>query len=239
MKLNLPCTNHNPRLKVAALCLGIAVFAASSAANAYAIMIEPDHYAEGTNLSTIAPYVTLQYRGGFGGGSSVYATRPSGDFASPTGELGFGNYGAGAVQCGGHFDCYAGFGMTFHQPVDWVSLKAMNRGYGRTAEDAGNDVGYGLSAEWYAFDVNGDELASGWENGVEGDNRGIVFEMNWDIPGMISLIVGGHDTISVFEFDDLRFKLTQATVLEPGTLGLFGIGLVGLTAFRRRQRNPA
>jgi hypothetical protein len=66
MKLNLPCMNHNLRLKVAALCLGVAVFAASSAASGYAIIIEPDDYVAGTNLSTIAPYVTLQSRDGYG-----------------------------------------------------------------------------------------------------------------------------------------------------------------------------
>lgn len=248
MKINPPCTNHNTRSKIAALCLGISVFTASSAANAYAIMIEPDHYAEGTNLSTIAPYVTLQSHSGFGDRYPVYATKPRRDFDTPTGELydaptgelSFGNFSGSYVQCGDYrIECVEGFGMTFHQPVDWVSLKAINDIYGYSPEEAGNDIGIGLPAQWYAFDVNGDQLASGLESGVEGDNRGVVFEMYWDIPGMTSLVVGGFDSISAFQFDDLRFKLTQATVPEPGTLGLFGMGVAGLVAFRRRQRHPA
>lgn len=237
MELTPPRINQKSKSKVAALCLGVAVFAASSAANGYAIIIEPDHYAEGTNLSTIAPYVTLQNLDGFGGGGSVSATKPVFDFASPTGELGFGSYGAGWVQCEGHFDCATGFAMTFHQPVDWVSLKAINGIYGYLAEEDGGS-GSGLSAAWLAFDVNGDYLASGGDSGVPGDNRGIVFEMHWAIPGMTSLVVGGDTSISAFEFDDLRFKLTQTTVPEPGTLGLFGMGLAVLVASRRRQRHP-
>ncbi len=239
MELNPTRTNHNARSKVAALCLGGAMLVASSAASGYAIIIEPDHYAEGSDLSTIAPYVTLQSLDGTYGNGPVYSTKPRRDFAAPTGELSFGNHPAGWTQCVGHFDCIQGFGMTFHQPVDWVSLKAVNDEYGYTAEEDGSDFGSGLSAEWYAFDVNGDELASGWESGVEGDNRGTMFEMYWEIPGMASLVVGGHDSIGAFQFDDLRFKLTQATVPEPSTLGLFGMGLVGLVAFRRRQRHPA
>jgi hypothetical protein len=133
-----------------------------------------------------------------------------------------------------------GFGITFHQPVDWVSLKAVTYGRGgSTTDEDGNQVHYGLPAAWYAFDVNGDELAHGRESGVEGDNRGIVFEMYWDIPVMTSLAVGGYDGMSSVRFDDLQFKLTQATVPEPGTLGLFGMGLAGLVAFRRRQRHLA
>ena len=74
------------------------------------------------------------------------------------------------------------------------------------AEEDGSDLGSGLPAEWYAFDVNGDELAYGWGNGVEGDNRGIVFEMYWIISGATSLVAGGYDSIGAFQFDDLRFK---------------------------------
>jgi len=47
----------------------------------------------------------------------------------------------------------------------------------------------------------------------------------------------GLDNIAAFEFDDLRFKLTQATVPEPGTLGLFGMGFAVLVASRCRQRH--
>jgi len=237
MKLNPPRTNHNPRSKVAALCLGVAVFASSSAASGYAIIIEPDHYAEGTNLSTIAPYVTLQSLDGTYGNWPVYTTKPGRDFAAPTGDLSFGNYPAGWTGCVGHFNCAQGFGMTFHQPVDWVSLKAVNNEYGYPADEESNDVGSGLSAIWFAFDVNGDYLAYGSESGVEGDNRGVVFEMYWAIPGMTSLVVGGYDSIGAFQFDDLRFKLTQTTVPEPGTMGLFGMGLVVLAASRRKQRH--
>ena len=61
--------------------------------------------------------------------------------------------------------------------------------------------------------------------------------MYWALPGMTSLVVGGASSIGAFEFDDLRFKLTQTTVPEPGTMGLFGMGLVVLAASRRKQRH--
>lgn len=75
------------------------------------------------------------------------------DYAAPTGVLVFGNYGAGWAQCVGHLDCVQGLSMIFHQPVDWVSLKAINGVYSYKAEEAGNDVGFGLPAEWIAFVV--------------------------------------------------------------------------------------
>lgn len=245
MKSNLihsPCTNHPLWSKVAVLFLGIAMFSASSAASAYAIRIEPDHYEEGTNLSTVAPYVTLQSLDGTYGKGPVHAIRSRHDYASPTGKLGFGNHPIGWTGCALRIECAQGFAMTFHQPVDWVSLKAINNVYGYEPKEPG-DTGpsYGLPAEWYAFDAEGEWLASGLEsslgNDLWGANLGVVFEMRWAIPGMASLVVGGWDSMNAIQFDDLRFKLTQATVPEPGSLGLIGVTLGISIVSRRMQRH--
>ncbi|WP_166259646.1 PEP-CTERM sorting domain-containing protein [Marinobacter salicampi] len=223
-------TNGNQRSMAGAICLLVTVLAASSTANAYSIVIEPDHFQEGSDLSSVAPYVTLQHLGGNLGTDSVYATRPKFDFAAPTGELVFGNFAAGWIQCEDRIECISGFGMTFHHPLDWVSLKGQNGVVGYTGEDQE----FGANAVWFAFDENGDYLAFGSEGDGHKDNRGVPFDMSWSIPGMTTLVVGG-DTINALEFDDLRFKLKLATVPEPGTLGLLGMGLAGLLAFRYRS----
>lgn len=220
------------RATVTTVCLSAAVFLLPAAASASIIVLEPDDYLEGTDLSNVSPYVTLESKDGGFGSWPVYATKSDSDFAAPTGELVFGNFPGGWVDCVDHFDCAQGFGMTFHQPVDWVSLQAINTGYGIPGE-------FGLSAVWFAFDANGDYLTQGHGFGEDFDNLGKPFSLDVAIPGMQSLVFGGDSSISALQFDQLSFSMPAVDVPEPATLGLFGLGLAGLAFSRRRQQKSA
>lgn len=210
------------------LCLGAAVCFIPAAASATVIVLEPDHFPVGTDLSNASPYVTLQSLDGGYGSGPVYATLSTSEFDAPTGELVFGNFPGGWADCEGHLDCAQGFGMIFHQPIDWVSLKAINTGYGFPGE-------FGLSATWLAFDANGDYLTDGYSFGASPDNLGIPFSLDLAIQDMTSLVVGGSTQINALQFDELSFGLSPVDVPEPTTLALLGLGLVGLAFARRRQ----
>lgn len=197
-----------------------------AAAGATIIEIEPDDYAEGTDLSNVSPYVTLARTDGKLGSTPepIYATSPAGQLPSPTGDLSFGLHGAGPVDCVDRVECYAGFSMTFHQPIEWASLYSLNRGYTP-----------GLASIWMAFDAQGDRMAVGTASEDSLNNFGETTLFTVGIPGMRTLLVGGDFVTNALEYDRLQFRLTP--VPEPGLLPLFGLSLVGLY-FIRRRKNP-
>lgn len=220
--------NTDLRQKISrSLSIGLCLAATLVAGNATAavIEIEPDDYAEGTDLSNVSPYVTLSHETSAHSWppQSVHATAPQFDFPAPTGNLTFGVYGAGPGSCDGEIrlGCFAGFGMSFHQPVDEVSLLAINSGYPP-----------GLGAWWAAFDSDGAMLAGGIEHGETTDNYGIPFELKVDVPDMASLVAGGSGLTNVIEFDRLVIQ-----VPEPGAWSLLGLGLLGL--YLKTRKRPA
>ncbi|MDK8464273.1 PEP-CTERM sorting domain-containing protein [Marinobacter sp. SS13-12] len=192
------------------------------------ITIEPDDFAEGTDLSSVSSYVSLQSLvANYREPGPIYATRSRPEYRAPTGELVFGNFGAGIGildECETDFECAIGFGMTFHQPVRWVSLLYQNWGYPFMG-------GYGLPNIWYAFDVNGDRIEWGVSSTM-GDTLGQVFSLNLAIPGMKSLVVGGGATINAMEYDRLSFAVG---VPEPAPLALLAVGL-GAVIFARNRK---
>jgi hypothetical protein len=189
------------------------------------ITVEPDDFAEGADLSNVSPYVSLQsLNGNLAEPGPVYATGSNPRYRSPTGELVFGTFQS-TFTCETGFECSIGFGATFHQPVSWVSLLYQNI----FGEESGTP--YNLSLDWFAFDFSGEHIASGKGSQIIG-SPGQVFSLNLAIPNMKSLVVGGHDGISVMEIDRLSFAVG---VPEPTPLGLLGLGL-GAIIFSRNQK---
>lgn len=204
------------RLTMALGLFTAALFIPATAA-ATIIEIEPDDYAEGTELTNISPYVTLQHASGMLAWppTPIYATNISHRFSAPTGELGFGRFAGGPVDCEDQVECYTGFSMTFHQPVNWVSLDAINFGYPP-----------GIGTVWQAFDETGALITEG----IAGNGFGEPYQFTVAVPGMRTLIAGGEHTTGALEYDYLRFELP-----EPTLLPLFGFSLAGLYFIRRRK----
>ncbi|MGO1461777.1 MAG: PEP-CTERM sorting domain-containing protein [Marinobacter sp.] len=191
------------------------------------ITVEPDDFAEGTDLSNVSPYVSLQSLGGTGYESQpVYSTRSNPRYRAPTGELVFGTFGSTfGFDCGdGYFECAFGFGMTFHQPVSWVSLLYQNIFDGDTEARY-----YNHPLDWFAYDSSGEQIAKGRQ--ISG-SPGQVFSLNLAIPNMKHLVVGANDGVNLMETDRLSFAVD---VPEPTPAALLAIGLGAMLVARKRK----
>ena len=190
----------------------------SMAAHATIVTIEPDDYAVGTNLSNVSSYVTLLGR--YEGPPSPVVARENvflSDFGitAPTGAVSFGAYSMQWACNWDRIECVWGLSMFFNQPVESVSLLAVNV------------YAPSLWALWSAFDAQGSLIS----NGSVPNTPGVPFRINVSVPNMAALVVGGDDGISAIDFDHLQIRM----VPEPATLALFGLGLAGLGSIGRRR----
>lgn len=207
--------------------LGVVALSMPICAAATVIKVEPDDFSEGTDLSTISPYVSLRSLDGrYRAPESVYATGPEWAFPAPTGNLTFGSFaggpsgGPGCADVGwSTIDCHTGLTMYFHQPVNWVSLLAINSNYSPS-----------LGAYWAAFDSDGIKLDEGAVYGDDRNNFGNPFNLKVNTPDMTALMVGGSLVTRAMEFDRLLIK-----VHEPTTVSLIALGLVGFVAAGRKR----
>lgn len=208
-------------------CFLLFAFFTSITASATVIMIEPDDYAENDILSSVSPYVTLV---GING-ADIVATALEHDFSAPTGKLSFGSHPhlgepGSDGSCFRGFEsntngiCHIGFGMFFTQPVDWVSLLALNYAYSPD-----------LPAYWEAYDKSGVKIATGDSRGETYGNLGQPFNVKVSVPNMTSLLIGGGTGIDAMEFDRLMFK-----VPESSSFYLLASGLIGFSYYRLRKR---
>lgn len=87
-----------------------------------------------------------------------------------------------------------------------------------------------------AFDVNGNVLGSVTNTGLGIEFLGLVTDDNTaSIAGLLFSLVGPEP--AGFGIDNLRFGVQgQVVVPEPVSLGLIGLGLIGLAAARRARR---
>jgi hypothetical protein len=197
-------------------------------AHARLIVVEPDNFAVGQNLSGISPHVALSHGYSTADPSfadPVYAI--SSPFA-PTGSLVFGSGPSGPggfafvreSQAPGNNAAW-GFAMSFSQPVTNISLFALNFGYPP-----------GLALEGWALDASGAII----DSFIYTPALGLGSSFNFALPsaGVKTLVIGGEDGIGALLFDRLAFE-----VPEPGPLALLALGVVVLGVFVRRRRPAA
>ncbi len=206
------------------------VFSSAVAGAVTTVIIEPDDYSLGTNLSTVSPYVTLGYQSGDNQTLQIVtSTVPTNDsgvqYPAPTGDHVFGPIGGGGFAGGGcsgsldtnNWGCQ-GFVMSFNQSVSHVSLQALNWGYPP-----------GLGVIWYAWDGSGDQIGGGQIWPV--NNLGIPFLADIQLDGIRTFMLGGSAGTAAVSFDHLTFDI--ATVPAPGSAWLFASSLCGLIGTAR------
>lgn len=209
-----------------------------TAAHALIIVVEPDNYAEGTNLSHIQEGLTMQFLAWPNGSpygnptepivSDVYAESCLSSSAvycpPPTGELGFGytylawDY-ASCVRGGG--TCFGGtrvLEITFDSPTDYVQLAFswLSDAPIMLAYDDQNQL---ISSAGCAFCGGGPSEPRYTTLSIRTEGR----------EGGISRIVAGG-AVGRSYADQLAYN-----VPEPSTFGLLGAGLLGL-GFMRHKR---
>lgn len=202
----------------ASIALTVFSFLIPSISEASIITIDPGAYAEGADLSTVSPFVTLQSLDG------PYGTYPITALTSSfSGARVFNGFSEIAwTQCVGRYECARGFGMAFHESPHWVSLSMTFT----------NMVLSDLSSiVWFAFDASGDFLASGGAR-TYGYQPGQFFALNIAVPDMMSLVVGGDLYPMPGEVDRLSFAFG---VPGPSSLVLSFLGLTGIILLRSRR----
>lgn len=194
-----------------------------------AVIIEPDDYALGTDLSEVSEYVSLRNltlsvsaSGWQQQQGPVWATAQNDPYPAPTGELTFGQYGLVSGAPDDTVSLVQGFGMFFHQPVDSIEILAQNPVAGYLP----------VSATWFAYDENGQQFASG---STSDPNPGETFLVDINVPAISTLVIGAEDGSAVMGFDRLVFS----PIPEAGALALAGSALMagGLGFWIRRRKS--
>jgi len=218
--MGFTCTKFRTALVgvAASIALALSTILIPSVAGASIITIDAGDYANGDDLSSVSPFVDLNWLDGSYGYRPVTART---SFFS--GDQVFGTFELGWTECVNRYECAMGFGMAFREAPHWVSLSI------RFTNIVLSDLS---SVGWFAFDASGDLLALDFIDAY-GSQPGQYYALNIAVPGMHSLVVGGGGYPSAGDFERLSFAVG---VPEPSTLVLSGMGLAGMILLRRRRR---
>jgi len=210
------------RVSLVALAVAIAL-ALPVGASAAPIIVDADAFAVGTNITSAFAGVLLSSVGaGFDGDSdlAIYSIDPSAwvePYLASTGRLVFGTNDRSLPHLfGGSGN--ASFRIDFASHASMVSLDFIS-----------NDSSDG--AELMAYDAGGFLVDSYLTlflglNGVETMN----------VTGDIAYVIASGQAGSSIGFDNLQYESAGEPVPEPASMLLFGTGLVGLRAWRKRRQ---
>jgi hypothetical protein len=194
------------------------------AARAETIVIDPDLYSVGTDLSHLFPVVTLIN----GYGDPVDAA------LSPAAALDPNVFGVGSQNKFGYFvgppgpnspplipNASFSFLALFNQPVESATF--------RLFETAG-----GIGTQYSIYDSSGHIMSSGHV----GPLAGVAYDATLDLTGAAGIAIGGEDSIANTSIDLITIQTLPTPLPDSGVL--FGSGL--LLAFflgRKALRLPA
>jgi hypothetical protein len=218
------------------LVSGCVLFLSHTAVLATVIEIEPDDFAIGVDLTSVSTFVEVT---GFNG-ARVYVEAARTSSGAPTGKLTFGAHGYSGELSSMQFDsscpngfglsaakngvCHWGLGFFFNQPVEWVSLLVLNSVYPSP-----------LPAWWSVHDSEGATLDWGQSLGELEDNRGIPFEMQFQSQEISLIMIGGATGIPM-EFDRLRFKVPEPSIVSLVFSGFFCVLLLRRSRSIKNER---
>lgn len=205
------------------LPLVVAVVPAVAEASAL-VTIEPDDYAVGTDLSSIASgvHITSYYGDAVHAASSYLGTAPTGSLVFGQGWSWMPGSGFGLnnnLFTDHYLSDFGGDGLLIHfdQPTTYVSV-----------------LGYGPAyAQIWAYDAAGNRLGTSVENVLSPRDTLYFSEASYSAAaGLIAYaLIGGYDSSNI-EIDRLQY---MSAVPVPPAFGSMAMALSGLLWWRRKK----